>query len=275
MKIDVLNYLLRYAGTVEEPENLFSGKRLSPNFAPPDNILVFFHNFTAPAPNSHGRCTFVFPLDRMIYYLDRSRLELFPGQVLFVPPYATRFLHPASEGYRRLFVTFDDPGRQEYLPPAGINLVPDGNWKPLLRFLQSYRSGRMLECELALMRFLLHLHSASEDGAAAHSLPDSIEKAIEFIENNLSKRIGIKEIADKVGLSESHLRCRFRQEMKVSLGRYLARKRLDAAQYLLLHSAIPLTEVAIRSGFANVFVFSAFFKKNTGISPLKYRRGRS
>ena len=50
---------------LEEPENLYEGVRLPPSFALPDNILLFYHDFCAPAPTAHRRYTLVFPLASM------------------------------------------------------------------------------------------------------------------------------------------------------------------------------------------------------------------
>ncbi len=273
MENDVLKKLLSYTETIKEPENLFSGRRIPDGFVLPDNILVFFHHFTASAPNSHGRCTFVFPLDRMIYYIDRKRYFLTPGDVLYVPPHAVRFLHPDSDGYRRLFITFDSPGRQFYLPEEGsAELTPEGR-SALLSFLDVYRSGRPEVCSMSLVHFLSCLRVvASAEDASGKKLPAPLEKTVEYIESHLSSKLGIKELSEVVHLSESHLRMLFRTEMKIPLGHYLAGKRLDFAQYRLIHSDMTLQEIAAGCGFANVFVFGAFFKKNTGISPMKYRK---
>ncbi|MBR2434500.1 MAG: helix-turn-helix transcriptional regulator [Lentisphaeria bacterium] len=273
MDNDVSDFLKRYVRQLREPEDLFSGKRLPESFALPDNILVFFHSFTSPAPNSHGRCTVVLPFDRMTYFVDRQRYFLSPGTVLFVPPYAVRFLHPESDGYRRLFITFDDPGRQPYLPAAGQAEIDVPGWERLEQLLTAYDNGTAEDLSFLLMDFLRGLHTAFHDRKESdHTLPEPLERSIAFIEMNMSHVIGIKDIAEHVGLSESHLRSLFRTEMNISLGKFIARKRLDAAQYRLLHSDESLTEIAAACGFSNIFVFSAFFKRHTGIPPLRYRQ---
>ena len=273
MKNQVMQLMLS-AKSLSEPENLFSGQRLPEGFSLPDNILMFFHNFTAPAPNAHGRCTLVFPFDEMIYYVDRKQFFLSPGAVLFVPPYAMRVLHLNSSGYRRLFITFDDPQQQHYLPEAGMYRISDDMWNSLKHFIACYQSGITEDSSVALMQFLRSLRSAHEQ-EESHSLSKYIAKTVAYIEGNLGNGIGIVDIAEHTGLSESHLRMLFRKEMGISLGHYIAQKRLDTAKYRLLHSNMKLSEIAAECGFSNLFVFSAFFKKQIGISPLRYRKNRN
>src|SRR5574344_2361053 len=109
MNSDDLNLLYRKASALPEPENLFAGRRLPEEFRLPDNILVFFHDFINPMPNAHGRWTIVLPFDAMIYFLERSRVMLNPGDLLLIPPHTMRYLYPKSSGYRRLFITYERP----------------------------------------------------------------------------------------------------------------------------------------------------------------------
>ena len=55
MKNDFLRRLADYARRIPEPDNLFSGRVVDPAFRLPDNILIFYHDFSTPLPNAHGR----------------------------------------------------------------------------------------------------------------------------------------------------------------------------------------------------------------------------
>lgn len=276
MNSDLFSHLLRGARKLPEPENLFSGLRLPANLRVPDSVLVFFHNFTAPAPNSHGRHTLVIPFDEMTYYVDRRRLLLHPGELLFVPPFALRFLHPGSAGYRRLFITFELETPQTYLPRPAPRKIGGAAGRSLKQFLQLYRRSDATAASLELVRFLLCLEPESASPAEnppPERLPAAVGRAMEYIETHLATPFGVPEIAEAVHLSESRLRTRFRAAAGTSLGRYLAEKRLDAAKYALLHSDRRIAEIASGCGFSNVFVFGAFFKRHAGVSPLRFRRG--
>lgn len=273
MKNDGLLFLRDYVRTVREPENLFSGRRLPAGFALPDNILIFYHDFTAPAPDAHGRHTLVFPLEKMVYFVERQRFALSPGTMLYVPPYASRFLHPNSPGYGRFFITFEVGGAQEYLPEAGVFELTDSAWGALRRFLDCFTSDTPANAAVALMEFLSDRRNPIRKDADGESeLPENLLRVIERVETSLADLPTIAQIAKRAGLSPSHLRALFRRHMGVSLGKFIAGKRLDYARFALTHTELSIAQIAENAGFANIYVFSTFFKRNTGRPPLRFRQ---
>lgn len=269
---DELAFLNSYARSLPEPENLFAGRRLPPDFALPDNILVFFHDFTAAAPNTHGRHTLVFPLDRMTYYLGRMQVDMEPGLALYIPPYTMRFLHPGSQGFRRLFVTFETDTAQIYLPKQGICRLERECTGVLHAFLDAYRDDETPKTASLLADFLSRLQKENIGMDPALKIPGTVEQALRIIDNEIREVDSIKTLAGRLGLSESHLRALFRQHVHFPLGEYITNKRLDCAKYYLLKSRKPLAEIALLCGFSNIFVFSAFFRRNTGMPPTVFRK---
>ena len=211
------------------------------------------------------------PLDKMTYFVERRRIELTPGLCLYIQPYAVRFLHPDSPGYRRLFITFDTKGTQPYLPQAGVYELAESSAR-LHSFLREYMSEPIESASIALMNFLSSLKSVYSRAISESELPERIAQAISLIESQLSEVYCIKSLSDSVGISESRLRALFRQHMGVSIGRFIAEKKMDYARYSLLNSDASIADIAKNSGFANVYVFSAFFKRNAGLSPLRFRQ---
>ena len=272
MKNDDVLFLKDYVRTVREPENLFAGRRLSAGFALPDNILIFHHDFASPAPNAHGRHTLVFPLEEMVYLVERQRIGLTPGMMLYVPPYALRFLHPDSAGYGRFFITFEVSSPQDYLPePGGFDLTASA-WRELRHFLASFASGSPENASVDLMRFLSCQQHVRKDAACESGVPEPLLRVVERIETSLAAVPDITPLAQQAGLSKSHLRALFRRHMGVSIGRFIAGKKLDYARFALTHTDLPVARIAENTGFANIYVFSTFFKRNTGLPPLRFRR---
>ena len=52
---------------------------------------------------------------------------------------------------------------------------------------------------------------------------------------------------------------------------YLNNIRLEEAERYLIFSEESIKTIASRLGFSNMFIFSKFFKRSKGLSPLKYR----
>ena len=100
-----------------------------------------------------------------------------------------------------------------------------------------------------------------------------LELALEYIQTHLDYIGCLEDIAKHCNISESHLRNLFKGEFGVSLGKYVASQRFEAAKYLLKNTSSSIGEIAMKTGFSNQFVFSSFFKRNAGISPSEFRKG--
>jgi AraC-like DNA-binding protein len=79
------------------------------------------------------------------------------------------------------------------------------------------------------------------------------------------------QLAERLGMSISTLRRRFRQAMGTSPHDYLLGLRVATARRLLAETALPLKEIARRLGYRDVFYFSRQFTKIAGVPPTVYR----
>ncbi|KTT27777.1 AlkA N-terminal domain-containing protein [Pseudacidovorax intermedius] len=88
----------------------------------------------------------------------------------------------------------------------------------------------------------------------------------------------VARIAERLGVSDRHLRRLFEAEFGVSPLQYLQTRRLLAAKQLLADTRLPVAEVARASGFGSVRRFQAAFGEHYGLNPREMRRageGRS
>lgn len=79
-------------------------------------------------------------------------------------------------------------------------------------------------------------------------------------------------VARRLGISDRHLRRIFEAQLGVSPLQYLQTRRLLNAKQLLADTRMPVTEVALVSGFASVRRFNAAFTAHYGLSPSALRR---
>ena len=121
---------------------------------------------------------------------------------------------------------------------------------------------------LTLLLNELSQHTAKTDIRETSSC---ITKVLHYINQYPEQLFGIKDIASHVGLSASHLRRCFRDEMGISLGKYLDNIRLNLAKRLLINTRLRIEAVSTSCGYNSIYSFSRFFKKNIGISPLRFR----
>ncbi len=81
-------------------------------------------------------------------------------------------------------------------------------------------------------------------------------------------------LADKVGVSERHLRRLFVEELGASPQQVAATRRLLFAKQLLTETSLPITDIALAAGYASVRRFNATFRDAYGKPPRDIRRAR-
>ncbi|MBN8749113.1 putative bifunctional transcriptional activator/DNA repair enzyme AlkA [Xylophilus ampelinus] len=83
---------------------------------------------------------------------------------------------------------------------------------------------------------------------------------------------GAAAVAARIGVSDRHLRRMFEAQFGVSPLQYLQTRRLLAAKQLIADTTLPMTEVALASGFSSVRRFNAAFVSHYGLNPSALRR---
>lgn len=98
-----------------------------------------------------------------------------------------------------------------------------------------------------------------------------LKPIFEYIEQNYSQKIYIKNLSSKMNLSLFYFTRYFKKITGKAPLEYVTQVRLNAAIKLLLNSNISITEISEKTGFCNVNYFDKIFKKSTGTSPLEFR----
>lgn len=83
--------------------------------------------------------------------------------------------------------------------------------------------------------------------------------------------LSIKQVADKLNISQEYLRRIFKDNENTSPKKYLQDLRIRRASSLLTSGYYSVKQVAEKCGFMDEKYFSTAFKKATGIQPSKYR----
>lgn len=99
----------------------------------------------------------------------------------------------------------------------------------------------------------------------------NIESVIDFIENNLSKRLDLETVASGVHYSKYHLHRMFSDTLGMTIHDYVQRRQLTEAAKLLVFSAKPILEIALTCGYESQQSFTAVFKAMYKVPPAEYR----
>jgi len=179
---------------------------------------------------------------------------------------------------------FTNPGQFKYVQLRAIELVV------LISRVEisPVRSGNLsMEINSQSLRFVQEAKSIEELTDILHIVVDrvsnnissfrgiphatALRKAENFIMENFTRKISLKEISDVAGLSPPYFSTIFKEEMGENLSKYLNRLRVEKASRYLLETDMSLAEIAACCCFEDQSWFSKIFKAFTGISPGKYR----
>lgn len=86
------------------------------------------------------------------------------------------------------------------------------------------------------------------------------------------ERAGVAALATRIGVTERHLRRLFIAQFGVTVLEYAQTQRLLLAKRLLTDTALPVTEVALASGFRSVRRFNDVLKSRYGLAPTAMRK---
>jgi len=157
--------------------------------------------------------------------------------------------------------------RVEINPGKSGNIAMETNNRSLKRVQESRTVEELTDILHAIVERISYVTSSF------HGIPHAValRKAENFILENFTRKISLKEIADVAGLSAPYFSTIFKEEMGENLSKYLNRLRVEKASRMLLETNLPLSEIASTCCFEDQSWFSKIFKAFTGISPGKYR----
>ena len=129
-----------------------------------------------------------------------------------------------------------------------------------------------IKTKIILLQFILELWKKGFIVENDTSGKNTVEKEmVSYIQQNFTGKILLKEFGKQFHLSEKYISRYFKEHFHITISQYVTYLRLEHAKQLLQDTDIPVTEVAMQSGYQNVSYFIRSFKKTYGMSPLKYR----
>jgi transcriptional regulator GlxA family with amidase domain len=99
-----------------------------------------------------------------------------------------------------------------------------------------------------------------------------VRQAAHFIEQRMDDPPSLEAIARYVGLGRRQLERAFQQALGVSPMVFQRNLRLHYGRWLLEHSRVPVTQVALDCGFADGAHFSREFRGRFGTTPRQYKK---
>lgn len=101
-----------------------------------------------------------------------------------------------------------------------------------------------------------------------------LRRVEEYVQANLENTISLPDLAKVAGLSRMHFAAQFRAATGYRPHEFLLQQRIQQAKQVMCNSEMPLTEIALATGFRTQAHFSTVFKRLTDETPARWREAR-
>lgn len=204
------------------------------------------HGFQALGADAHCEI-FIFPLQHLLFQAEDHDQQ--------------GILRPLAEG---------DLGFPLHLPETG----PARQLQQQIIALQKERppAYEMLTKAL-LIQLIAHLAQAEALvplQPAKHD--DTCKQILLYIQQHYAEKITVPGIAQAVAISPTYFSAFFAKHFFCRFSEYLRRYRIEQACTLLARTTLPVTEIALATGFSSASHFIQIFREEKGTTPLAYRQ---
>ncbi|WP_160713445.1 AraC family transcriptional regulator [Chitinophaga solisilvae] len=196
--------------------------------------------------------------------------------ILFTP----EFLHPATaENYRQRELYLSDYFSH---PELVLSEKTTAAFSELFSKIHEEYQQRDNRFSRAIIRHYLQIllllgrqyaEPEHTSETAVNNRPQEIyNRFMNLVQQHSLQQAGVKFYADQMFLTTKHLSATIKAISGTTALRIIHHARIHHAKSLLRQTGSSITGIADALNFENPDYFSAFFKKHTGITPLKYRQ---
>ena len=134
--------------------------------------------------------------------------------------------------------------------------------------------SELIQLLIAVREFQLEQNkiTLSIDDEKSMEYNKRFDAVFSYIDTNYMYDISLDQLADVAGYSKYHFSRIFRQYNSMSYLQYINARRIKTAEILLLDPKIPVTEVAMRSGFKSLTTFNRIFKEIKHCTPTDFKK---
>ncbi len=127
-------------------------------------------------------------------------------------------------------------------------------------------------CRYICKKYAASATTSSKNKSYGPLTPDQYVAVERFIEEHLSEKITLDQLAKITGQTSKRFLSDFTQTAGKTPIRFVIGRRISKAQSLLSCTAIDITDIAMMTGFSSHAHLTSTFKNLIGVSPSQYRR---
>jgi len=230
-----------------------------------------------------------------IVYVAEGKLEVTEDEKVYIMSEHDMVFHAPNEFHRLrsadnttprvLNLSFRAEGTLPELLTGGILSLSSELHKEFLEIMSMlqdfvlFRRKRIVEAPSAyeigcrLSAFLLRLirESQAKDSISTSAGARTYRSVVELMHREVYSNLSLEDFAGRSFISVSYLKKLFGRYAGISPKGYYANLRVAVAQKLL-RTGIPVSDVAEKLNFSSASYFTLFFKNQTGITPMQYRK---
>ena len=254
----------------------------------PQIVAIGIYNAQISIKNrtiSKNRKTTMFELELPIgnggmSYIDDESHQISENTVICAKPGQIRHTRlPFKCYYIHMIVSEGVLGDILTVLPNYIDFSDTDQIKEIFISLCEHYNTGITNDDILLQSFILKLiYILSENSASVvNSAPKSnnhktIERALEYINNNLSAELTLERLASEANFNTIYFHKLFKASTGKTLHEYVEDQRIRKSINLLISTNMTLAQIAYECGFSSQSYFSYAFKKKKGSTPREYAK---
>ncbi len=218
------------------------------------------------------------------YVIEDKSYEMKPFRLLFIKPFTYHFpLFMGGSEYQRISMHFAAGGDGGFVERLFDNfeMIDLDKYPDLLSIFSLFikyslslsQEHAFSYAEACLNQFLLTIESMAGEieAESGGNIPVIIKRAVEYINQNIEKKIFLSDLAEKLYVNKSYLSKLFMKHFKMTVGTYIRNKQLLLAD-ALIKNGTPPTDVYLKCGFSDYSSFFRAYVRMFGHSPSKAKK---
>ncbi len=226
-------------------------------------VVIFTESDAASIRNSFNISVFKNDMTKAFNEFDTDVLYHALTEIIgLFEAHPTRYLQAADGACNLLYLA--------------LSLLPDGE-ENMAEIFSSYSDGYRSIYRFSNVDQIVEWMTVFRDGLCqvlkskrktykAHVITN-VQK---YIDNHVTERLILNEVAGVFGLSPNYLSILFKKNSSLGFSEYIAQAKINKAKAMLLEEDMKIYEAADKLGFESAFYFSKVFKKVTGLSPREF-----
>ena len=232
----------------------------------------------------HNECEIYINLSGDVSFMvENSIYPIVSGNIIITRPFEYHHcIYHNNSLHKHFWILFSSDGNEKILDlffnrPLGkrnLLVLPQKETEELIKLcfkMTEDKETTEWEKLYNFFNFLNLLNKADIPETNSDIYYDDVSFALKYISQNIEKAIQIKELAEYSHVSINTLERHFKENLGITPRAFIRKKQLANAVKLLSQGQ-SVADACTNSGFSDFSSFISLFKKNYGITPLKYKK---